>query len=124
MDILCHVEEFVPYWTGQVSSVVQHPGSRGAGITPTRPAGGRAGHGRETLADVEQAIRRAVSESADVLGQLSDADLDVEAASRNPRWGVKPARFIVDHLLVQHVEKHLGQIRRNVSQYQHQGPHQ
>ena len=55
---------------------------------------------------------------------MSDADLDVESASRNPRLGVKPAQFIVDDLLVQHVEKHLGQVRRNVSQYQHKGPHQ
>jgi fumarylpyruvate hydrolase len=48
---------------------------------------------------------------------LSDADLDVEAPSKNPRWGVKPAQFIVDHLLIEHVEKHIGQIRRNVTQY-------
>jgi hypothetical protein len=42
--------------------------------------------------------------------------------SRNPRWGVKPAGFIVDHLIVQHLEKHLGQIRRNVAQYQARSP--
>jgi hypothetical protein len=30
---------------------------------------------------------------------------------------VKPASFVVDHLLIQHVEKHLGQIRRNVTQF-------
>jgi hypothetical protein len=37
--------------------------------------------------------------------------------SRNPRWDVKPAAFVMDHLLVEHVEKHLGQIRRNVRQF-------
>ena len=36
MDILCHVEEFVPYWTRQAVSVVRHPGSPGAGTTPTK----------------------------------------------------------------------------------------
>jgi len=51
------------------------------------------------------------------LRRLSDADLAVEATSRNPRWGMKPASFVVDDLLVQHVAKHQGQIRRNVSQF-------
>jgi hypothetical protein len=41
----------------------------------------------------------------------------VEAASKNPRWGVKPASFVVDDLLVHHVAKHQGQIRRNISQF-------
>ena len=31
---------------------------------------------------------------------------------------VKPASFIIDDLLTQHVEKHLGQIRRNVMQFE------
>jgi hypothetical protein len=64
------------------------------------------------LADIRQAVHR----SADALNGLSDADLALEATGRNPRWGVKPASFVVDHLLVQHVEKHLGQIRRNAGQ--------
>jgi hypothetical protein len=27
--------------------------------------------------------------------------------------------FIVDHLIIEHVEKYTGQVRRNVAQYQH-----
>jgi hypothetical protein len=74
------------------------------------------------LTDVEQAIRRAATESATTLSRLSDADFDVEATSRNPRWGLKPAGFIVDQLLIAHVEKHIGQIKRNVTEYhQHKG---
>ena len=34
-----------------------------------------------------------------------------------PSPAEKPASFVVDHLLVEHVEKHLGQIRRNVTQF-------
>jgi DinB superfamily len=79
------------------------------------------GHG-PALSDVEQAIRQAAAESAARLSRLSDADFDVEATSRNPRWGLEPAGFIVDHLLIAHVEKHIGQIRRNVTEYhQHKG---
>ena len=55
--------------------------------------------------------------SADALTSLSDEDLAVEATSKNPRWGVKPASFVIDDLLVHHVAKHQGQIRRNISQF-------
>jgi hypothetical protein len=51
------------------------------------------------------------------LTTLTDADLAIEAASKNPRWGVKPAAFVVDDLLVHHVAKHQGQIRRNVARF-------
>ena len=122
MDILCHVQEFVPYWTAQSTQVVERP----------REVWGRDHTDRDRLAavtntsarhlsDVQQAIRQAAAESADTLARLSDADLDVEAPSRNPRWGVKPAHFIIEHLLVGHVEKHLGQIRRNVTQFGQKG---
>jgi fumarylpyruvate hydrolase len=52
---------------------------------------------------------------------LCDAALDTEAPSRNPRWGVKPAQFVVDDLIVGHVEKHVGQIKRNLAQFQEKG---
>jgi fumarylpyruvate hydrolase len=122
MDILCHVQEFIPYWTSQALQVVEHPGEpwgrehgdrdRLAAVTNTSA---------RRLSDVQQAIRRGAAESAAALARLSDAQLSVEAASRNPRIGVKPAQFIVDQLLIEHVEKHIGQIRRNATEYQEKG---
>jgi hypothetical protein len=41
--------------------------------------------------------------------------------SRNPRWGAKPASFVVDDLVVHHVAKHQEQIRRNVAQFNEAG---
>jgi uncharacterized damage-inducible protein DinB len=118
MDNLCHIREFVPFWTSETLRIVRRPdeawgrdhtnADRLAAVTNT------AGY---TLEDVVADIRRTVRESAETLGGLTDADLAVEATSRNPRWGRKPASFVVDQLLVQHVEKHLGQIRRNVTQF-------
>jgi hypothetical protein len=51
------------------------------------------------------------------LSSLSEDDLNIESPSRNPRFGTKPMSFIVDHLLVEHLDTHLKQIRRNVQQY-------
>jgi uncharacterized damage-inducible protein DinB len=119
MDVLCHVEEFVPYWTQQTAQIVRHP-ERAWGRDHTDKDRLAAVHdtAARSFSDVQRAIRQGARESADVLRRMSDADLNIESASRNPRWGTKPAYFIVDHLLVQHLEKHLGQIRRNVSQHQ------
>ena len=67
----------------------------------------------DVVADIREAVRRSV----ETLKTLSDEDLAVEATSKNPRWGLKPAAFVIDELLVHHVAKHLGQIRRNVKQF-------
>jgi uncharacterized damage-inducible protein DinB len=121
MDNLCHIREFVPYWTGEVTRMVRSPGSnwgrnhadpdRLAAVSDTA-----ANRLDDVLHDIEEAVRRSIA----TLASLSDADLAIEAESRNPRWGVKPASFVMDNLLVDHLEKHLGQIRRNVKQYQEQ----
>lgn len=122
MDILCHVQEFVPYWIAQTLQVVAHPDQPwGRDHTNAERLAAVANTGARTLIDVEDGIRAAVQQAAATLESVRDADFEVEAMSRNPRWGVKPASFIVEHLLVQHVDKHIGQIRRNVGQFQQRG---
>jgi uncharacterized damage-inducible protein DinB len=118
MDILCHIREFVPYWTEEALHIVQRPADPwGRDHTNAARLAAVADTASSDLSAVIADIRRAVERSAVILGRLTDADLAVEATSRNPRFGLKPASFVVDHLLVQHTEKHLGQIRRNVAQY-------
>jgi fumarylpyruvate hydrolase len=122
MDNLSHVREFVPFWTGETLRIVRRPHEQwGRDHTDTARLAAVTDTASYTLEDVLSDIRGAVRRSADTLNGLSDADLAVEATSRNPRWGLKPASFVVDHLLVQHVEKHLGQVRRNVTQYLEKG---
>ena len=118
MDNLCHIREFVPFWTSQVVRIAQRPNEPwGRDHTDTARLAAVTNTASYKLDDVLSDIRRAVKQSADTLTTLSDADLAVEATSRNPRWGLKPASFVVDDLLVHHVAKHLGQIRRNVTQF-------
>jgi uncharacterized damage-inducible protein DinB len=118
MDILCHIREFVPFWTAETLSIARRPDERwGRDQTDDARLAAVANTASYQLEDVLADIRGAVRRSADTLNDLSDADLAIEATSRNPRWGLKPASFVVDQLLVQHVEKHLGQIRRNVTEF-------
>ena len=118
MDILCHVREFVPFWTGETLRIARHPDQKwGRDHTDTARLAAVTDTASNSLKEVVADIRRAVGRSVEALNHLSDDDLRVEATSKNPRWGLKPASFVVDHLLVEHVEKHLGQIRRNITQF-------
>ena len=118
MDNLCHIREFVPFWTGETLRIVRRPAEHwGRDHTDTARLAAVTNTAVHTLADVVADIRDGVRRSAETLKTLSDGDLAAEATSRNPRWGVKPASFVIDELLVRHVEKHRGQIRRNVNQF-------
>ena len=113
MDNLCHIREFVPFWTGETLRIVQRrPEPWGRDHTDTARLAAVTNTSTHRLADVVADIREAVRRSADTLRALSDDQLAEEAASRNRRWGVKPASFVVEDLLVHHVAKHQGQIRR------------
>ena len=123
MDNLCHIREFVPFWTAETLRIVKRPTELwGRDHTDTARLAAVSNTGAQNLEEVVSDIRDAVRRSADVLKALSEQDLAVEATSRNPRWGVKPASFVLEELLVHHVAKHQGQIRRNVSQFNEARP--
>ena len=121
MDNLCHIREFVPYWTGEVLRIASSPdGLWGRDHTDAVRLAAVADTAGNQLSTVLNDIQAAANASASALARLTDADLATEAVSRNPRWGAKPGSFVVEHLLVHHIEKHLNQIRRNVGQYRAQ----
>jgi len=118
MDNLCHIREFLPFWTAETLRIVRRPGEPwGRDHTDTARRAAVTNTAGVELEDVASDIRNAVLRSADALRSLSDEDLATEATSKNPRWGVKPASFVMDDLLVDHVAKHQKQIRRNISQF-------
>jgi uncharacterized damage-inducible protein DinB len=123
MDNLCHIREFVPFWTGETLRIVQRPSEPwGRDHTDTARLAAVTNTAAKRLEDVIADIREAVRRSTDALRTLSDEQLAIEATSKNPRWGVKPASFVLDDLMVHHVAKHQGQIRRNVAQFAERRP--
>jgi len=118
MDNLCHVREFLPFWTAETLRIVRRPAEPwGRDHTDSARVAAVANTTAVELEYVASDIRDAVRKSADALRSLTDDDLAMEATSKNPRWGMKPASFVIDDLLVHHVAKHQGQIRRNISQF-------
>ena len=122
IEILGHLAEFVPFWTAQALQITRHPeqewGRTHADLDRLE-AVKRAPS--RTLADLTQDIQTSVAASAATLRGLSEQAFGTEAPSRNPRWGRKPASFVVDDLLVGHLEKHLCQIQRNATQFTEAG---
>ncbi|MFD0616193.1 DinB family protein [Paenibacillus sp. GCM10027629] len=119
MEILCHVEEAVPYWLKELECTVKSPGTEwGRGLQDEARLAAVASAGQRELADVMHGIVQGKQMAKEVLGSVRDEDLAIEASSRNPRFGIKPMAFIVSHLLIEHLQKHLNQIQRNLQQYE------
>ncbi|WP_245934854.1 hypothetical protein [Paranoxybacillus vitaminiphilus] len=43
--------------------------------------------------------------------------MSVEAPHRNPKFGVKPMTFLIEHFITEHLYNHGKQIERNISKY-------
>jgi uncharacterized damage-inducible protein DinB len=118
MQILCHLAEAIPYWLHEIELLIETPGKewgRGLQQEARLEAVQKDKVNSTNLSDVLNELKELKTKVEQTLGQLDEEKLAQEAPSRNPRFGTKPVSFIVDHLLVEHTNKHLGQIERNLS---------
>ncbi|MFP5114013.1 DinB family protein [Bacillaceae bacterium C204] len=118
MQILSHLVEAVPYWLDEIELLLETPGKewgRGLQQDARLEAVRKEKVARLSLAEVLSELDQVKTRVEHTLGQLDSKKLSRQAPSRNPRFGTKPISFIVDHLLVEHISKHYGQIERNLS---------
>jgi uncharacterized damage-inducible protein DinB len=118
MQILCHIVEAVPYWLNEIETLIGSPGIEwGRGLQDPARIQAVQNTENESLSNVLTELEKLKEQVESTLSKLNDEMLEQEAPSRNPRFGVKPLSFVVDHLLVEHVEKHYSQIQRNLSKF-------
>jgi uncharacterized damage-inducible protein DinB len=118
MQILCHITEAVPYWLDEIELLIDSPGKewgRGLQQEERLTAVSKDRVDNTSLASVLHELEAVKTRVKQTLSKLDEEKLALEAPSRNPRFGTKPISFIVEHLLVEHTSKHLGQIERNLS---------
>lgn len=118
MQILTHVVEATPYWLGEIEQILKDKNVEwGRGLKDEgRLAAVSSSRVENTLlVEVIKELEAVKPQIEQTLSKLNIENIAMEATSRNPRFGTKPISFIVDHLLVEHVNKHLGQIKRNLS---------
>lgn len=118
IQIIAHIVEALPFWVDQIDQLVQSPGKewgRNHLHEPRLQAVAPATVDAIAVADMLQALEEVKQTVKAGLENLTAEQLAAEAPSKNPNWGVKPLSFIIDHLIDQHVNKHEGQIQRNLS---------
>ena len=121
MQIVSHVLEAVDFWVDDLEALLIVPGAKW---------GRNHEHVRRLAAVDEAVVSQLKKESAvkelqnlvprveEALGKVQEEDLVKTAPSYNPNFDGKPLSFLVDHLIVQHVVGHFGQLVRHLEKVQ------
>lgn len=120
MQIITHVVEAIPYWVKEIENIKRQPEEPwGRGLTDEvrLQAVSEENTNHLSVDEVIQQLSSIPSIIENVLKTLTDEDLAIKAPSRNPRFDNKPIEFIVNHLIVEHADKHYNQMKRNLSLY-------
>ncbi|TQR49099.1 DinB family protein [Bacillus cereus] len=120
MQIITHVVEAIPYWAKEISNIkVNHENLWGRGLTDEvrLQVVSEENIRKQSIEEIIQQISLIPLTIENVLSTLTDEELHIQAPSRNPRFNNKSIDFIVNHLIVEHTEKHYKQIERNLSKF-------
>ncbi|MFJ8065459.1 DinB family protein [Psychrobacillus sp. NPDC096426] len=123
MQIACHVIEAVEFWVADLEALLIVPGAKwGRNHEHVRRL---AAVEENYVASVstEQVITRLqslISLTKRALSKVQAEDLSKTAPSYNANFDGKPLSFLIDHLIVKHIESHLGQMVRHLEKVQYQ----
>ncbi|WHY78571.1 DinB family protein [Neobacillus sp. WH10] len=123
MQIMTHIVEAIPYWGKEIKNIKSQPDQpwgRGLIDEVRLLAVSKENVTNLSVEIVVQQLHSIPPTVEKVLTTLTSEDLALKAPSRNPRFDGKPIEFIVNHLIVEHAEKHYSQMKRNVSKYNQQ----
>jgi uncharacterized damage-inducible protein DinB len=113
MEVLAHVEEVVGYWVTELQRVIASPGTAwGRGMDDPARLEAIKNAPNRSFEEVKEGINKAKTLTLAAFDRIKDEDLEIESPHRNPKFGVKNLRFLVDHFLVEHIEKHVTQVKR------------
>lgn len=117
-EILAHVEEANNYWMSELKKTINAPDRKwGRGL---QHEGRLSGVKRADQLDTDEIIKKVEDTKKTVeeaFSSIKEADLKIEAEHVNPKFGIKPLTFLVDHFMVEHLQGHQKQIERNIGQY-------
>ncbi|MED0989888.1 DinB family protein [Bacillus nitratireducens] len=120
MQIITHVAEAIPYWAKEINNIkLNHENLWGRGLTDEvrLQAVSEENINNQSIEEVIQQLSSIPIIIENVLSTLTDEELNIQAPSRNPRFNNKSIDFIVNHLIVEHTEKHYKQIERNLCKF-------
>ncbi|MFI8492827.1 DinB family protein [Peribacillus butanolivorans] len=117
MQILSHIAEAIPYWLGELETVVATPGSKwGRGLQDPARLAAVTDTEKLSVDEVLKQVDELKYKVESGLGKLDEETLSKESPHRNfAKFGNKPVSYIVDHFIDDHVSGHYDQIKRNLS---------
>ncbi|WAH35633.1 DinB family protein [Alicyclobacillus dauci] len=121
-QILAHVAEFEHFFSEDILHLKANPGTA-FGRTMENVDRIRAVDldGSESLEELLQRIDVSQHETLDMLSTLSDDDLLIHGS--HPKIGERTIEWEIGHFITDHLEKHIGQIRRTLEAYHSQEIH-
>ena len=119
MQIISHLNEAIPYWLAEIDRVITEPGSKwGRGLDDERRLAAVSNPDELNIEVEIMKLKNIQQKVSDCLIRLNESQLRAENPHRNfEKFGYKPVSFIIDHFLVEHVNKHCVQIQRNVNKW-------
>lgn len=111
-EVLCHVAEANSFWLNELRRVVRFPGPWGRGMDHEGRLAAVAQADFRSPEEVIAEIRETWSLVDTVFSELRESDLDVEAPHRNPKFGTRPMSLLIEHFLIEHLDRHIRQIDR------------
>lgn len=115
-EILCHAEEASRYWVNEVLAVVRKNSDLwGRTLTDEKRLAGVARSKEITTEKILQDLEQVKPFISQTLSTLNEDDLQIEAPSRNPKFGIRSMSFVIEHFLVEHLHNHVKQMERNIS---------
>src|SRR6266516_5264105 len=110
MQNLSHIVEFMPYWASEIEKLVAAPGQN-FGRTMQHEGRMRAvnEHGRDSLAQIKEALPGSYVRLEDVLGGLKDSDL--ELTGRHVKFGEQSLGWFMEEFVTGHLSSHVEQVK-------------
>lgn len=120
MQILSHLAEAIPYWLGEVETVIAKPGAKwGRGLQDPARLAAVTHTDKLAVDDVLKQVEELKYKVESRLGNLDEETLSRESPHRNfAKFGNKPVSYIVEHFIDEHISGHYDQIKRNLSKIQ------
>ena len=110
MQNLAHIVEFMPYWASEIEKLVAAPGQN-FGRTMQHEGRMRAvnEHGRDSLAQIKEALPGSYLRLEEVLGGLKDSDL--ELTGRHVKFGEQLLGWFMEEFVTGHLSSHVEQVK-------------
>ncbi|MBP1155405.1 MULTISPECIES: DinB family protein [unclassified Paenibacillus] len=115
MEVMCHVEEFINFWFGEIGNVLQNSSVHfGRKLNEQERSATVAKADNRTVDEILKGLEDANLNALKLLSKYNTAALQVESQHVNPKFGMKPMTFVLDKFVLEHLSIHLSQMERNL----------